>query len=161
MVPETQDAVIASVQRLGSRSVDGFIVLAAVEFHHEAAGRAGELCDVGAERRLAAELVAHQRSVAQVMPDLALCIGHVAAEVAGEFGCVGGAHPCGSGVGVWMSLPARREFVCRGREGLFVGKAGPSPGAARLPLPLRRRGAARSLDTRWFSTSPADGKSGV
>src|SRR3546814_3479832 len=151
----TQDAVTASFQIPGSRSVDGFIVLAAVEFHHEAAGRAGEIDDVGADRILAAELVAHQRAVAQVMPDLALGIGHVAAEVAGEFGFVGGAHPCGSGVGVWMSLPARREFVCRGREGLFVGKAGPSPGAARLPLPLRRRGAARSLEARCFSPSPA------
>src|SRR3546814_11316911 len=89
------------------------------------------------------------------MPDLALGIGHGAAEVAGEFGLVGGAHPCGSGVGVWMSLPARRELVCRGREGLFVGKAGPSPGAARLPLPLRRRGAVRSLEARCFSPSPA------
>src|SRR3546814_3688005 len=36
IVPETQDAVIASFQIPGSRSVDGFIVLAAVEFHHEA-----------------------------------------------------------------------------------------------------------------------------
>src|SRR3546814_2058571 len=109
--------------------------------------------DVGADGVLAAELVAHERAVAQVMPDLALGIGHGAAEVAGEFGLVGGAHPCGSGVGVWMSLPARRELVCRGREGLFVGKAGPSPGAARLPLPLRRRGAVRSLEARCFSPS--------
>src|SRR3546814_6824328 len=101
-----------------------------VEFHHVPAGRAGEIDDGGADRILAAELVAHGRAVAHVMPDLALGIGHGAAEVAGEFGLVGGAHPCGSGVGVWMSLPARRELVCRGREGLFVGKAGPSPGAA-------------------------------
>src|SRR3546814_8885280 len=63
---------------------------------------------------------------------------------------------CGSGVGVWMSLPARRELVCRGRGGLFVGKAGPSPGAARLPLPLRRRGAARSLEARCFSPSRSE-----
>src|SRR3546814_14966667 len=94
----------------GSRGGDGCIVLAAVECHHGPAGRAGEIDDVWADRILAAELVAHERAVAQVMPDLALGIGHGAAEVAGEFGLVGGAHPCGSGVGVWMSLPARREL---------------------------------------------------
>src|SRR3546814_21018365 len=86
------------------------------------------------------------------MPDLALGIGHGAAEVAGEFGLVGVAHPCGSGVGVWLSLPARRELVCRGRGGLFVGKAGPSPCPARLSLPLSQRGAARSLHSRLLST---------
>src|SRR3546814_17166508 len=107
MVPEPQDAVIAALQIAGSRSVYGFIVLAAVEFHHEAAGRAGEIDDVGADGVLAAELVAHERAVAQVMPDLALGIGHGAAEVAGEFGLVGGAHPCGSGVGVRARLTRR------------------------------------------------------
>src|SRR3546814_3512689 len=75
-VPETQDAVTASFQIPGSRGVDGFIVLAAVELHHEPAGRAGEIDDVGADRILAAELVAHERAVAQVMPDLAPGIGN-------------------------------------------------------------------------------------
>src|SRR3546814_11146380 len=70
IVPETQDAVTASFQIPGSRGVDGFIVLAAVEFHHEPAGRAGEIDDVGAARLLAAEPVAHERAVAPVMPEL-------------------------------------------------------------------------------------------
>src|SRR3546814_18653566 len=120
MFPETTDAVTASFQIRGAGGVDGSIVLAACEFHHEAACRAVEIDDVGADGVLAAELVAHERAVAPVVPDLALGIGHVAAEVAGEFVLVGVAHPRGSGVGVWMSLPARRELVCRGRGGLFV-----------------------------------------
>src|SRR3546814_8554619 len=67
IVPETQDAVIASFQIPGSRSVDGFIVLAAVEFHHEAAGRAGEIDDVGDDGVLEAALVATERGDAQEM----------------------------------------------------------------------------------------------
>src|SRR3546814_12285680 len=108
-VPETQDAVTASFQIPGSRGVDGFIVLAAVEFHHEPAGRAGEIDDVGADRILAAELVAHERAAAQVMPDLALGIGHGAEWVAGGFGLVGGARPWCSGGGGWCGLTADTE----------------------------------------------------
>src|SRR3546814_4960823 len=126
-----------------------FRALGAVEFHHGAAGRAGEIAVVGADGVLAAELVAHERAVAQVVPDLALGIGHVAAEVAGEFGLVGVAHPCGSGVGVWMSLPARRELVCRGRGGLFVGKAGPSPGPARSEERRVRNECVMPCRSRW------------
>src|SRR3546814_6166172 len=104
-VPETQDAVTASFQIPGSRGVAGFIVLAAVEFHHEPAGRAGEIDDVGDDRILAAELVAHERAVAQVMQELALVIGHGAEEVAGESRLVGGMNRGGSGVGGWVSMP--------------------------------------------------------
>src|SRR3546814_20472440 len=92
IVPETQDAVIASFQIPGSRSVDGFIVLAAVELHHEAAGRAGEIDDVWSDGVLAAELVAHELAVAQVLPHLDLGIGHGDAEVAGYFGIFGIVH---------------------------------------------------------------------
>src|SRR3546814_16666842 len=84
----TQDAVTASFQIPGSRSVAGFIVLAAVEFHHEAAGRASEIDDVGADAVMAAELVDHERKVAQVVPDHRLDIGHAAEDVAGDVGLV-------------------------------------------------------------------------
>src|SRR3546814_997547 len=43
IVPETQDAVTASFQIPGSRGVDGFIVLAAVEFHHRSEEHTSEL----------------------------------------------------------------------------------------------------------------------
>src|SRR3546814_7377733 len=54
-----------------------------------------------------------------------------------------------------QALPARRERV--GLRGVSVAaqvwrKAGPSPGASRLPLPLRRRGA---LDRGGLEPSPA------
>src|SRR3546814_17262070 len=58
IVQETQDAVTASFQIPGSRSVDGFIVLAAFEFHNASAGRAGDIDDVGADGELRAEPVA-------------------------------------------------------------------------------------------------------
>src|SRR3546814_11525320 len=54
-----------------------------------------------------------------------------------------------------QALPARRERV--GLRGVSVAaqvwrKAGPSPGASRLPLPLRRRGA---LGRGGLEPSPA------
>src|SRR3546814_10302175 len=54
-----------------------------------------------------------------------------------------------------QALPARRERV--GLRGVSVAaqvwrKAGPSPGASRLPLPLRRRGA---LERGGLEPSPA------
>src|SRR3546814_15412309 len=64
IVPETQAAVTASFQLPGSRSVDGFIVLAAVKFHIEAAGRAGEIDDVGADGVWAGVLGDHNPAVA-------------------------------------------------------------------------------------------------
>src|SRR3546814_19115055 len=70
IVPETQDAVTASFQIPGSRSVDGFIVLSAVAFHHAAAGPAGESDDVGAYGVLAAALVAPVLAVEMVVPEL-------------------------------------------------------------------------------------------
>src|SRR3546814_18646908 len=55
-------------------------------------------------RVLAAELVAHERAVEQVVPALALGFGHVAAAVGGAFALVGVSPPCCSGVVVWLCL---------------------------------------------------------
>src|SRR3546814_11971796 len=80
IVPETQDAVTAYFQIPGSRSVDGFIVMAAVEFHHEAAGLAGENDAAAADGVLAAELEAHEAAVPAVVHVLRLAQGNIRAE---------------------------------------------------------------------------------
>src|SRR3546814_20117919 len=90
IVPETQDAVTASFQIPGSRGVHGFIVMAAVEFHHEPAGRAGEIDDVVADRILEAALVAPERAVSPGLPDVPLATAPGAAWWAGALGMVRG-----------------------------------------------------------------------
>lgn len=48
---------------------DGVGVLAAVEFHDQAGGEAGEVGDEGADRVLAAELVSFEAAIAQQAPE--------------------------------------------------------------------------------------------
>src|SRR3546814_3905827 len=59
-----------------------FAVLRSVEFHDQFHGYAAEVGDVGWDRVLAPELQAIQLPAAQVLPELLLGIGHVAAQTA-------------------------------------------------------------------------------
>ena len=97
IVPEPQEAETASFQIPGSGGVEGIAVLSAVDLHHEPAGRAGEVDDVAPDGMLPAELVAHERAIAQVVPELAFRVGHGPAQVARKSGLVAAAHPCASG----------------------------------------------------------------
>src|SRR3546814_4378516 len=73
----------------GSHRIRLFAVLRSVEFHDQFHGYAAEVGDVGWDRVLAPELQAIQLPAAQVLPELLLGIGHVAAQTAciPERGC--------------------------------------------------------------------------
>src|SRR3546814_18471463 len=65
-----------------SHGIRLFAVLRSVEFHDQFHGYAAEVGDVGWDRVLAPALQAIQLPAAQVLPELLLGIGHVAAQTA-------------------------------------------------------------------------------
>src|SRR3546814_18183552 len=66
----------------GSHRIRLCAVLRSGEFHDQFHGYAAEVGDVGWDRVLAPELQAIQLPAAQVLPELLLGIGHVAAQTA-------------------------------------------------------------------------------
>ena len=87
-IPEAQDAQAACSQEGVAGGVVGSLrhVLMAVELDDQCGLEADEVADVGAERALAAELVAVQLAAAEVAPEQALGGRGVVAQVAGEGG---------------------------------------------------------------------------
>src|SRR5690349_367807 len=69
-------------------------VLAAVDLDHQPAFPADEIDDIRADRLLAHEFAAIDRARAQPIPQLALCVGGVAAKPPGtrDPECIGSAH---------------------------------------------------------------------
>ncbi len=93
VVPEAQDLVALLSQTLIAVFVVDvlFRMLAAVEFDEQFLGHAGEVDDVRAYRLLAAEFVATELFVAQVMPEAAFGVDLAFSE---EFGLFGGSGGC-------------------------------------------------------------------
>ena len=93
MVPEPQNAEAFPLEKLRAfriaRDLRVLVVVAAIEFNHKADGEAGEIRDIGADRRLSAEMRALQRDAVQFAPKPAFG--------GGSWTRAGGARvPCGS-----------------------------------------------------------------
>ena len=87
VVPETDYSIAVRFDDRGARVISSvFSVLAAVEFHREAGGAAGEVDDEIADWQLARELCSVQLTGAQVRPQPPFGIGHVAAQLARDAG---------------------------------------------------------------------------
>ena len=83
IVPETQHAVSPGLQMLHAALVVIRLIrrLAAIPFDDQQRFGAGEIGDLVIDVVLAAELVAGQLAVAQVVPELLFGVGHVLAQL--------------------------------------------------------------------------------
>lgn len=87
-IPEAQHAKASRFQLPGSPMVPDYpvrsVVLAAIELDHETAFETGEVGDESGDRNLAAEMPAFALEQTQLIPELLLGIGGVAAQISGE-----------------------------------------------------------------------------
>ena len=87
VIPEADYAVAVRFDESGARIISSvFSVLAAVEFHREPGGAAGEIDHEIADWLLARELCSVQLTGAQVRPQPPFRVGHVAAQLARDAG---------------------------------------------------------------------------